>query len=346
MKYVYAIIPASYAGQEYEPLAFASPNEQFEVVADGELAAVVSDSSIAGFGELPRGELMRYLTLHQKAVETLLDGSPVLPVKFGTLLADTDQVRSVLALGRSDIRRAFELVGDRLEVDVAVTWEPANVFAEIAQDPEIAALKTQAEQLPPDQALSARIALGRLVKETFDGRRNQLRDALVAELTSCAARWRLNPVMDDGMVMNVACLVNAAEEEALEDRAFELDQRHSGHLQFRLIGPLPPYSFATVEARVVKPDDVAQAAVLLNLPNNGAPGTFGSSTPEQIKLAYYSQARRYHPDAVGNDPAARAQFVRLTEAYRLMTEIALRVPVSFTGNGAAHILVRVGGPEG
>jgi hypothetical protein len=346
MKYLYAILPTP-TGGDYEPMAFASPDGRFEVISDGTLAAVVSETTTRGYTDLPRGDVMRALAQHQAAIEALMEGAAaLLPVKFGTVLADEGQVRSVLYLGRPDFERAFELVGDRGEVDVAVTWEPTRIFAEIAQTPELVALKAEVEKLPADKALAGKVAVGRLVKEQFDARRNALRDALVAEITPHAARWRLNPVMDDSMVMNVACLVNVDEETALEDRVYELDEQHTGQLNFRLIGPLPPYSFATVEARVVRGEDVAQASALLGLNGNHTGGAFGSWTPEQVKYAYYAQARRYHPDAVGNDPAAMTQFVHLTAAYRLMTEVALRVPAGALADDAPYILVRVGGPEG
>jgi len=345
MKYLYAIRPTP-AGGDYRPVAFADVDGRFEVVSDGTLSAVVSESMISGFNDLPRGDLMRYLALHQAAVEALMGDAAILPVKFGTLLADEAQVRNVLYLGRADFQRAFELVGDRGEVDVAVTWEPARIFAEIAQMPEVVALKAEVEKMPPENALTGKVAVGRLVKEQFDARRNALRDALIAEITPHAARWRLNALMDDSMVMNVAYLVNSEEEAALEDCVYELDERHAGQLNFRLIGPLPPYSFTTVEARAVRGEDVAQASAWLGLNKNGHDGVFGSWTPEQVKYAYYAQARLYHPDAVGNDPAALAQFIRLTEAYRLMTEVALRVPAGALAQGdQPYILVRVGGPE-
>jgi hypothetical protein len=346
MKYLYAILPTPTSG-DYEPMAFASPDGRFEIVSDGTLAAVVSETITPAYTDLPRGDLMRALAQHQAAIEALLDDTQLLPVKFGTVLADEGRVRSILYLGRPDFERAFELVGDRGEVDVAVTWNPARIFAEIAQTSEVAALRAEAERLPADKVLMGKVAVGRLVKEQFDVRRNALRDALVAEITPHAARWRLNALMDDSMVMNVACLVNADEESALEDRVYALDEQHTGQLNFRLVGPLPPYSFATVEAREVRSEDVAQASDLLGLNGNGQSGAFGAWTPEQVKYAYYAQARRYHPDTAGNDPAAMAQFVRLTAAYRLMTEVTLRIPAGvLTQGGQPYLLVRVGGPEG
>lgn len=349
MKYLYAILPTPAGGGLTrggdEPLAFASPDGHFEVVSDGTLAAVISETATQAYADLPRREVMRALTQHQAAIEALMRTSALLPVKFGTVLGDAAQVRSVLYLGRQEFERAFELVGDRREVNVAVTWEPARVFAEIAQTSEIAALRAEIEKLPADQALAGKVAVGRLVKEQFDARRNALRDALAAEITPHAAHWRLNALMDDSMVMNVACLVNADEEIELEDRVYELDEEHVGQLNFRLIGPLPPYSFATVEARAVKAEDAARASALLGLNGNGHGGAFGAWTPEQVKYAYYAQARQCHPDAIGNDPAATTQFVHLTAAYRLMSEVAQRIPAGALTGNAPYILVRVGGPE-
>lgn len=345
MKYLYAILPTP-AGGDYKPLAFASPDGKFEVVSDGTLAAVISETAVPAYADLPRKDVMRALTHHQAAIEALMRMSALLPVKFGTVLAGEGQVRDVLYLGRQDFQRAFELVGDRSEMDVAVTWEPAGIFAEIARTSEVAALKIEIEKLPAGEALAGKVAVGRLVKEQFDARRNALRDTLTAEITPHAAHWRLNALMDDTMVMNVACLVNPDEEARLEDRVYELDEQYTGRLNFRLIGPLPPYSFATVEARAVKAEDITRASGLLGLNGNGQGGAFGAWTPEQVKYAYYAQARHCHPDAIGNDPAATNQFVHLTAAYRLMSEVALRVPAGAMTGDAPYILVRVGGPEG
>ena len=96
MKYLYAILPTP-TGGDYEPMAFASPDGRFEVISDGTLAAVVSETTTRGYTDLPRGDVMRALAQHQAAIEALMEGAAaLLPVKFGTVLADE---------GRSEERR-------------------------------------------------------------------------------------------------------------------------------------------------------------------------------------------------------------------------------------------------
>jgi len=61
MKYVYGIVPLNGATYDYDDLAFAAPDGRFQLVRNGELAAVVSDSTFSTLNELTRGDLMRCL---------------------------------------------------------------------------------------------------------------------------------------------------------------------------------------------------------------------------------------------------------------------------------------------
>ncbi len=339
MKYVYGIVPLTEIEYEYDDLAFAAPDGRFQMVRNGDMAAIVSESSFGTLSELTRGDLMRCLTRHQEAIEEMMSFSTVLPVKFGTLLENEVQVRLLLNLGHDEFVRTSHNIGTCVEFDVAVTWEPAVVFAQIAATPQIVALRAQVEALPTEERLRASVAVGQVVKQIFDEQRNATRDALVQQLGKVVKRWQLNPLMDDAMVMNVACLVDDDQLSPLEAVVMLLDQQYEDRLQFRLIGPLPPYSFATVEARLVRNSHLTDACHLLDLPDS-------SCTPEQVKHAFYQKARTMHPDTAGGNPDTQAAFVRLTEAYRLMTDVAQQTPaMPFGDSNAPRVLVRVGGGE-
>ncbi len=339
MKYVYGIIPLNGIDYDYDDLAFAAPDGRFQVVRNGDMAAVISESSFGTLNELTRGDLMRCLTRHQEAIEEMMSFSTVLPVKFGTLLENEIQVQLLLNLGHDEFVRTSHTIGTCVEFDVAVTWEPATVFAEIAATPQIAALKAQVVALPDEERLRASVAVGQVVKQLFDEQRNATRDALVQQIGKVVKRWQLNPLMDDSMIMNVACLVDDDQLSPLEAVVMALDKHYQDRLQFRLIGPLPPYSFATVEARLVRNNHLADACRLLDLPDS-------SCTPEQVRHAFYQKARTLHPDTAGADQETQAAFVRLTEAYRLMTDVAQQTPaMPFGESNAPRVLVRVGGAE-
>ncbi len=52
------------------------------------------------------------------------------------------------------------------------------------------------------------------------------------------------------MVADLALLLPRGASDALDRRLAELDEEFGSRLNFRCIGPLPPYSFATVEVNL------------------------------------------------------------------------------------------------
>jgi hypothetical protein len=93
-----------------------------------------------------------------------------------------------------------------------------------------------------------------------------------------------------------------------------LDGEFGGQLHFRCVGPLPPYSFATVEAQVPSFDDLDKARRFLNLAEK--------ATYKEIKHAYHQMAGQLHPDHNIEGPKAQKLMAELTTAYRMLTTYA------------------------
>ena len=88
--YIYAI---TCGGSQSEIGRLGLPDGGARVVAlrRNGLAAVVSRYRGPAFGQLPKVALLRCLTIHQQVIERAMDGQPVLPVKFGTVLASAGE---------------------------------------------------------------------------------------------------------------------------------------------------------------------------------------------------------------------------------------------------------------
>jgi hypothetical protein len=80
-------------------------------------------------------------------------------------------------------------------------------------------------------------------------------------------------------------------------------------LTCRFVGPLAPYSFATVEIEIVEAAALTKAMRLLGV----GPGLSAA----QVRLAYRRAAKSVHPDAVG--AGGNASMVALTEACRILS---------------------------
>lgn len=308
--YVYAIVPAG----DHTTCDVAGVDDRYNEVYSIQhrrLAAVVSRTTRTDYRGMARQEVLRYLVAHQRVVEAVMANLPVLPVKFGTVLPDEARVRLLLEQGEAGFRSTLEGLADRVQMEVVVTWNLAAVFQEIGAEEEIARAKARAAGGPPEEVAAARVAVGQMVKGALDRRRSELQDHLILRLRDVACDLVANPLMDDRMVANVALLLNRADHEALDRRLVELDRQFGGRLNFRCVGPLPPYSFATVEVEIPTYAAVCAARGLLGLGER--------ATLSEIKRAYRRVAAQLHPDVNPDAENAEARMAELAEAYRLLT---------------------------
>ncbi|MBI1881281.1 MAG: GvpL/GvpF family gas vesicle protein, partial [Chloroflexi bacterium] len=306
---IHAIIPC---GEQiiFDIVGADDPYDEVYSIPYHHLAAVVSASPLTDYRGLQRNEAAHYLVAHQRIVEALMQDGSILPVKFGTVLPDEDAVRHLLTQGETFFQTALERFAQQVQLELIVLWNLQEVFQEIGQMEPIAQFKARLAARPPEETESERVAVGQLVKALLDRRRDALRDCLLPLLREVALDLVVNPLMNDSMVANVALLLDEAGREALEQRLEELDKTFEGRLTFRCVGPLPPYSFATVEVQAPSFEGVDEARRYLGLAE--------TVNPAEIKVAYYRLAGRLHPDTNREDPEAETRMAELTQAYKLL----------------------------
>jgi len=233
-----------------------------QLIEAGGLSAVVSEHNGEPLTTMPKEGLVRALLSHQRVVEGFLSGRAVLPARFGTVLAGTEEVLALLQQSRAQLFEQLESLWDRVEVEVAATWDLQAVLAGIGRDEEVVRVR---EAMSPEAAQSERLRLGRLVKAKMDQRRDSYREVMVAALKPLAVDVNANALVSDMLVMNVAFLIESGEQAQFDQAVEGLDRRFQDEITFRVIGPLPPYSFSTLEVERVTPEEVQEAAAILQL---------------------------------------------------------------------------------
>jgi hypothetical protein len=197
---------------------------------------------------------------------------------------------------------------------VVVLWDLAQVFPEIAAEEPIASLRAQIAGRAPDETVSERVALGQMVHSALQRRRAQICAQVTEHLRGLSEDLIINPTMDESMVANVALLIDASRQGDLDAGLDVLDAQFGGQLQFRCVGPLPPYSFATLEVQTLPFDLVDAARQELGLGHE--------TCLSEIKRAYRQRATQAHPDRNPDPAHAAAQMDALTGAYQLLSTLA------------------------
>ena len=117
--------------------------------------------------------------------------------------------------------------------------------------------------------------------------------------------------MNDQMVTNSAFLINRNKKEKFEQVIDRLDEEYKGLLNFKLVGPLPCYSFYTIEVKELNREHVTQAKTELGLREE--------TSESEIKKAYLEKAKLFHPDTnPGN--GNEENFNRINKAYHTLLD--------------------------
>ena len=277
------------------------------------LAAVVSDSPPIDYRLIPQEAVVRHLANHQYVIERVMKTHSIVPIMFGTMAEDEQEVTRILKRGYAQFDQAFEAMDDKVELEVVATWSDLDsVIKEIGDEDRIRRFREEAASTRGEAYEAARLELGKMVKSALDDRRADATSELVEALKECAVDHCPHDVMDDTMIMNVAFLIRRDEEKEFDEKVYQLDERYQGKVNFRCVGPLPPYSFSTMEIRKLSFEEVDAARNLLGLEEE--------ATLSEVKATHRQLAHQFHPDQHPGDPQIAKRFEEITKAYRLLID--------------------------
>lgn len=328
--YLYGVIAAD-GPKSFGPIGVGGA--EVRAVAEDGIALVAGPGGGVDFSRLDVEKALQYLAEHQRVLEQVLAEASVIPVKFGTVASDDAEIAGILRSGKPELTSALARLDGKVEMDVAALWRDLQaVLAEIANEGAVVAMK--AEIGAEGQATMAQgVRMGKLVKKLLDQKREDIAARLVVALR---ARWQgiiVNPTQDDSMILGAAVLIDRGEESQFDQTIGQLNCAYDNQLNFRCVGPLPPYSFATVEVRTVDAEALDAARRTLELGE--------SPSLDEIKAAYRRLLREYHPDR-NPDPGAGERVKEISAAYGLLEKCASNCgPASEPAGGRGATFVRI-----
>lgn len=333
-KYIYGLI-GTQEERSFGSIGIGDRGSEVHAIPYKDIAAVVSNLPFIEFNSLPKESLVRYLAAHQSVVEQVMKSCTIIPVKFGTMAKDEKDVQEIFKQGYFQLKRALESMDSKIELDVVALWSNLDlVWQEIGEEERIKKFKQEIAQRSSDQTYEQKIELGKMVKSALDEKRDKCAAEILKVLQEEAEGFRSHLLMNDSMIMNVAFLMDRGKEKEFDQKVNELNERYEERINFRCVGPLPPYSFSTIEVKKIEFEAVDNARKALGLSDE--------ATMFEIKEAHRKLTHKYHPDKNPDDIRAVEQFKRVSEAHKILDDYCQHYKYSFREADVKNfVMVRV-----
>jgi hypothetical protein len=242
-QYVYGIVEATAKAPRGRGIADAA----LRLVRGEDAAALVSEIK-ADHVRLGRDAVL----LHARVLERALARGTVLPMRFGVVMADDEEVRArLLEEHGPELRAQLHEFEGKVEIRLRATYEEGSMLRDVVREhPEIAALRASIKGGSEDATYYGRIRLGELVAAAVERRREEDAHAIIEALAAAALAVEPGTVSHDRVAMQASFLVERARLPEFDAILEDVARGYGGQIKFKYTGPLPPHSFVELAERV------------------------------------------------------------------------------------------------
>ena len=241
--YLYAIVPAE-PERRFEGLGIDDAG--LHTVTEGRVSAVVS-----GLVQPKLRPERRHIAAHQRVLKQVMAETSLLPMSFGIVAESPEAVRRILARNQAALLEGLRRVTGKIEMGLRVVWDVPNIFEYFVNThSELRAVRDRLFGGAREPTQEEKIEVGRMFDRQLQEDRDSHAERVEAVLARYCAEIKRTKCRSEREVMNLACLIRKADQEAFEGSVFGVAQLFDNSYAFDYSGPWPPYNFAEVDLKV------------------------------------------------------------------------------------------------
>lgn len=197
---------------------------------------------------VPDGELRMSrdnVLAHADVLQAAAQHGPVLPLRLGTALPDHHTVaQELLAQRRGDLLARLDELDGKAEMQVKAIYAEEPLLRSILdRNPPLRKAVERTRGLPAAATHFDQIRIGEAIAGAVEVRRRVDGEAMINTLRPLALAMSVAPPHHERAVVNVAFLVDRDKLGEFDRAVEQLSRTRSPEVEFKLIGPMPPYSF-------------------------------------------------------------------------------------------------------
>ena len=242
-KYIYCVIETN-QDRNFGPIGIGGRGDEVLTIGYENLSVVVSNHPITKF-VVSRENILA----HEKVIEEVMkEFDSVLPVRYGTVAASTDEIRNLLDKRYREFITMLQNMDHMIELNVKASWFNMNsIFKEIDRESrEIIDLKKKLHEVNNEKTQDVKIEIGKLVEKALEQKKQHYADEIIGELRYSAIEFKINKTYGDEMFLNAAFLVSKGHEIEFDNIMDDLSEKYKNKIKFTYTGPLPVFNFANI----------------------------------------------------------------------------------------------------
>ncbi len=317
--YIYGFVRTG-EPQEFGDIGIGNPASKVQTLGLKDVAAVVSESPYMVYDSLAKEKTVKDLVTHQFVIEKVMQRFTIVPAKFGTMVETEDDGLAFLQQGYSLLSSELSKMEGKIELDVVARWDLPKILAAIPRlNPVVQEKQKEIVLKGSNVSIDNKIALGKAIEQALQTEKARYQQLILQALKEGAVDVRLHNLANDEMIFNAGFLVSKENEKSFTEAIEVLDRDLEDIISFRVVGPLPVYSFSTILLERIDPRTLEEAKKVFGLD--------GEITEKAVRDTYRHLAQKSHPDKSHSTDAADFHLVH--SAYRTLKD--------FTEKGLMHI---------
>jgi hypothetical protein len=239
--YVYGVVPSDV---ELTEDARGLGDREVQLIRHGDIAAMVSEISIRDAIGRPED-----LAAHEALLDATAPEAPVLPFRFGAVMADADAVTQHLLTPNHDtFTAALKELEGRAEYIVKGRYDESAILEEVlAENKEAANLRAQIRGQDEIATRDLRMRLGEIIHEAVEAKRTSDTNVLAEAISAHCVSYAVLAPTHEYDATHLAFLVETTRRESFEKCVDDVASERQGRINFRLLGPLAPYDFVVTQ---------------------------------------------------------------------------------------------------
>jgi hypothetical protein len=213
------------------------------------IAAVVSDTELSEIDPTRKN-----VQAHTIVQEELLKEYNLLPMGFGMVAASEGEVRRLLENNYDGLLGELYRLDNKIEVELKVFWDQETVIKEIqGESQELSRLKAKLNAASsPIEARNLMIEAGKLVEYMVQDWKARYIEQVYATLQELSFEAKVNNPVGIKNLLNASFLIEKPRESEFREQVYGLDTQYQNRMNFKYVGPLPPYNFVNLKLEPVK----------------------------------------------------------------------------------------------